>query len=184
MAQFENILSIHIHEVAMHIESEGDSSNANDEDIQNCPTSAIHINALTNSLTAIHAALEITISLDMRSMLSLPTVSLARTSYAAVSLIKLYSYVSSRESIGQVLDPASLKVEYYLDRIIEHYKAAGELEGGRTPARFSIVLSMLRNWFMKRKEQGTVVKENMPCMARANGKDVDAAYDEGGKVVS
>ena len=98
--------------------------------------------------------------MDARSILCLPTIFVARTSYAVVALIKLYSLVSAPDSkIGQVIDPASLKVEYYLDKVIDRYNTAGEHEGGRKPAKFAGILALLRNWFVKRKDQTPALRE-------------------------
>lgn len=161
LEEFEHNLYIHIYEVAMYADSDSDTHKPANGDGHARPISTAQVNALTNCLASIHQTLDISLSIDVKTVLCMPTIGLARTSYAAVSLIKLYSLVTSPESgITHVLDPDSLKVEYYLDRIIEHYKAAGELGGGRTPARFSVVLTMLRNWFVKRREQSlSVVKE-------------------------
>ncbi|MGK7326864.1 hypothetical protein ACSRA4_22705, partial [Salmonella enterica] len=72
-------------------------------------------------------------SMDTRHLVSLPTCVLARASYAVVALIRIYAIVTGPETqISQVIDPASLKMESYLERVVEHYKAAGELPGGRT----------------------------------------------------
>ncbi|THC90614.1 hypothetical protein EYZ11_009929 [Aspergillus tanneri] len=90
---------------------------------------------------------------------SSPT-SAAHMNALIVALIKLYSLASAPETrIGQVIEPSSLKVEYYLDKVVQHYTTAGDLAGGRTPAKFSVVLRMLRSWFAKRKDQIPALKE-------------------------
>lgn len=165
LRQFEHILNIHIHEVAMHVDSENDTSDPENEGSRPrpLPLSAAQINSLTICLSSIHQALDATISINPSELLAIPTIGLARTAYSAVSLIKLYSFISSPESgDGHVLDLDSLKVDYYLDTIVEHYRVAGELSGGRTAARFSVVLAMLRSWFSKRREQLSLA---------ANGED-------------
>ena len=157
-----------MHEISMHFDSEEDegTDNAPSNDgsgrksTNASATSAVQIQSLTSCLSSIHRALDLVVSLDMHYMLSLPTIVLARTSYAAVSLMKLFSFVASHKTtIGQVLDPASFRVEYYLDKTIEYHRKAGELEGGRTAYRFSVVLNMMRNWFVKRKEQSILANE-------------------------
>ena len=157
--QFVYTLNIHMHEISMHFDSEDDTNNPADN--KKSATTAFQIQSLTSCLSSIHKTIDLITSLDMHYMLSLPTIVLARTSYAAVSLMKLFSFVAShKDDIGQVLDPASLKVEYYLDNVIEYYRKAGELEGGRTATRFSLVLSMMRNWFVKRREQTATADTN------------------------
>lgn len=116
-------------------------------------TSPAHVDALTTCLTSIHESLDVMCSLDQKTILGLPTIFFARTSYVAVALIKLFSATSAQDSrLGQVFDPADLKVEYYLDKVTRHFKEASNNEGGRTVAKFAVVLTMLKNWFMKRKD--------------------------------
>ncbi|KAM0091580.1 hypothetical protein ACP6JD_005084 [Aspergillus fumigatus] len=153
MKQSEHIVNLYIYENSMLMET-GDDRKKEDY------TNAAYMHALSVCLTSIHQVLDTTCSVDIKDLISLPTVCLARVSFAAVSLIKLYSVVSFPGSqIGQVIDPSSLKVEYYLNKVIDHYAAAGELPGGRTPGKFSVVLAMLRSWFVKRKDHNRALRE-------------------------
>ncbi|KAE8369853.1 hypothetical protein BDV27DRAFT_140948 [Aspergillus caelatus] len=178
--QAEYIVNLYLHEGAMHVDYSEDQKSPGDD--HSSPTSAAHMNALSTCLTSIHQAIDTICSVDIKDLISLPVFALARTSFTVVALIKLYSIVSSPETrIGQVIDVASLKTEYYLDRVIEHYTRAGEQAGGRTPAKFSVVLSMLRGWFLKRKDHGLALRDafggglrpmncgndNIPCQSAA-----------------
>lgn len=172
MRQFEHILNIFMHETALQLDAA-----LTDEEISG-PTSAAHINALTSCLASIQTAMDAMCSLDIRTIICLPTVALARTSYAAIALIKLYSLASAPDSrVGKVIDPASLKVEYYLEKVINHYKAAGEQGGGHAPSKFSVVLSLLLSWFVKRKDQSPGLREAfggvklMGCMEDTGNRD-------------
>lgn len=154
MQQSEHILNIYMHETAMQLEA------GQTDDEPSGPTTAAHINALTSCLASIHQALDTICAVDIGALICLPTVALARTSYTVVALIKLYSLAAAPDSkVGQVIDPASLKVEYYLDKVISHYKAAGAQDGGRAPAKFSTVLNLLRSWFIKQKDQNPALRE-------------------------
>lgn len=154
MRQSEHIVNIYMHETAMHLDANTESA-AEEEG----PGPA-HVNALTSCLTSVQGALDAICSVDVKTVISLPTMALARTSYAAVSLIKLYSLASAPDSkIGQVIDPASLEVERHLDRVINHYRVAGEQAGGRAPAKFGIMVSLLRDWFVQRKGQNRALRE-------------------------
>lgn len=156
LKQAECIVDLYMHEGAMHVEVNEEQKT---EDYSS-PTSAAHMNALSVCLTAVHQALDTICAIDAKDLISLPVVALARTSFAVVALIKLFSLASAPETrIGQVIDPASLRVEYYIDKVIQHYNHAGDLPGGRTPNKFSVVLRMLRSWFMKRKDQIPVLQE-------------------------
>ncbi|KAJ9246681.1 transcriptional regulator family: Fungal Specific TF [Paecilomyces variotii] len=158
MRHFEQILNVYMHEIAMHVDHNIDDfrppfvSSAREGALTEHTTPA-HVDALTSCLTSIHESLDIMCSLDQKTILALPTIFFARTSYVAVALIKLFSATSAQDSrLGQVFDPADLKVEYYLDKVTQHFKVAGNNDGGRTVAKFAVVLSMLKNWFLKRKD--------------------------------
>ncbi|KAI9045953.1 putative C6 transcription factor (War1) [Aspergillus affinis] len=158
LKQAECIVDLYMHEGAMHMEV-NDEPKAED---YSSPTSAAHMNALSICLTAIHQALDTICAIDGKDLIALPVVALARTSFAVVALIKLFSLVSAPETrIGQVIDPSSLRVEYYIDKVIQHYHHAGELPGGRTPNKFCVVLRMLRSWFAKRKDQISALQEGL-----------------------
>lgn len=155
MKQSEHIVNLYIYENSMLMETGDDRKKVGEE-----YTNAAHMHALSVCLTSIHQVLDTICSVDIKDLISLPTVCLARVSFAAVSLIKLYSVISFPGSqIGQVIDPSSLKVEHYLNKVIDHYAAAGELPGGRTPSKFSVVLAMLRGWFVKRKDHNRALRE-------------------------
>ncbi|PTU22133.1 hypothetical protein P175DRAFT_0434471 [Aspergillus ochraceoroseus IBT 24754] len=159
MAQAEAIVGIYLHEHAMNMESHSDDAKVSDEDISN-PTTAARISALSTALSCIHQALDAICAIEVNDLVTIPTISLARTSFAVVALIKLYSIVTAPDSyLGQVIDPSNLRIDYYLDKVIELYAAAGELPGSLTPAKFSTVLSMLREWFRTRKDQNVALRE-------------------------
>lgn len=161
MQQSEHILNIYMHETAMQLEA------SQPDDESSGPTTAAHINALTSCLTSIHLALDTICSVEIRSMICLPTAALARTSYAVVALIKLYSLASTPDTkVGQVIDPASLKVEYYLDKVTSHYKIASEQDGGRALAKFSSVMNLLRSWFIKQKDRDPALREAFGAFSR------------------
>lgn len=154
MRQTEHILNIYMHEAAMHVDANSGLASAEDG------PGLAHINALTTCLTSVEQALDAVCSMDLKTFLSVPSMVLARTSYAAVTLIRLYSLASAPDSkIGQVIDPANLRVEHQLDRVLRHYNVAGEQAGARAHARFAVVLSLLRDWFVKRKDQNPALRE-------------------------
>lgn len=158
LKHYEKVVSIYMHEVAMHIDHNIDDFKppfmpAPRDESQADLATPVHVDALTTCLSSIHDVFNLFLSFDVSLVNCLPTIFMVRTSYSSVALIKLLSAASAPGSrLGQVFDPSDLKVEYYLDRIINHMKAAGEHNGGRTPAKFSLVLNMLKNWFLKRKD--------------------------------
>ncbi|KAL5337440.1 hypothetical protein BJX70DRAFT_369399 [Aspergillus crustosus] len=165
MVQAEAIVNIYLHENAMVLDNSNDE-NKIDTDISS-PTTAARISALSSALSSIHQAIDTICSIHVRDLVNIPTVALARTAFAIVALIKLYSVVTAPDSfIGQVIEPKVLRVDCYLDKVIAHYTAAGSLPGGVTPGKFSTVLSMLREWFKSRKDQHGQLKADLivpPC---------------------
>ncbi|KAI9372113.1 hypothetical protein BJX61DRAFT_542997 [Aspergillus egyptiacus] len=152
MSQAEAIVNIYLHENAMVLENPSED-NRHDTDAFS-PATASRVDALSSTLQSIHKAIDTICSIPAKELVNIPTVVLARTAFAIVSLIKLYSIVAAPDSsVGQVIEPSSLKVESYLDKVIAHYTAAGDLPGGVTPGKFSTVLSMLREWFRSRRDQ-------------------------------
>lgn len=168
MKQTDYLLNIYIHEPTMHINCNGNEYKSPENEYQSTAINATYINALSTCLTCTHRALDIIISMPPASILYLPTYILARASYAMVALIRLYAIVSAPDSqIGQVIDPPSLKIDYYLGRVVDHYKAAGEHVGGRSPRKFSVVLDMLRNWFVKQRDQSPSLKDALDGRGRS-----------------
>ncbi|KAL1964548.1 hypothetical protein VTN77DRAFT_6845 [Rasamsonia byssochlamydoides] len=154
----EHVLNIYMHEISMHTDHNIDDfrppfwGSFRDEP-QVDRASAAHVDALTSCLTSIHATLEVMMSLDHDTIVCLPTMYFARTSYALVALLKLFAAVTqSNSSLGQVFSPADLKVEEHLDKMIAHLKVSGTRPGGRTAGKFCMILNLLKNWFLTRKE--------------------------------
>lgn len=139
---------------------DGIQPNAPENEKFSATTMAPLIDALTSCINSIHKTLDIITSVPPDRFINLPTLAVARTAYPVVSLIKIYSLLTAPESrIGQVIDMQTLKVEYYLDRVITRYRAAAALDGGRVATKFGNIIMMLRNWFVKKKENGPELRE-------------------------
>jgi hypothetical protein len=161
MIQAEAIVNVYLHEHSMALENPDEYGKETEVDIGS-PHMTARISALSSTLSSIHRSIDAICSVPVRELVNIPTVSLARTAFAIVALIKLYSIVTAPGSyIGQVIEPQNLKVDCYLDKVIAHYTAAGSLSGGVTPAKFSTVLSMLRDWFKSRKDQHGVLNDSL-----------------------
>lgn len=118
------------------------------------------IDAISTCIRSIHQALDVVCNIETDRLISLPTVALARTSYPVVSLIKIYSIlVASNTHIGKVIDMNSLKIEHYLEKVIGHYRTAAARDGGRAASKFGNIIMMLRNWFLKKRENGPALRE-------------------------
>ncbi|KAL4991820.1 hypothetical protein BDW68DRAFT_198101 [Aspergillus falconensis] len=166
------IVNIYLHENALDTLGEHKPAEADITD----HTAAARVTALSSTLSSIHEALDTVIAISPRQLISVPTFTLARTMFAFVALIKLYSIVTAPDSyIGQVIDPRALRVECYMDKVIAHYVAAGSLAGGVTPGKFSTVMTMIRGTFKSLKDQDG---SGAPQVARANtARDPDQQAD-------
>jgi hypothetical protein len=182
MQHFEDIINVYMHEIGMHIDHNIDDfkppflTHLGDETQVDLGTAA-HVDALTACLTSIHEAFNSFVSLDYSVIRCLPTIHFARISYASVALIKLASAATSPASrLGHVFKPTDFMVEYHLNRVIHHMKVAGESDGGRTPAKFSLVLGMLKSWSLKRKDGPPQVDEGIAGLFRSteSGDNIEA----------
>ncbi|KAJ5981810.1 hypothetical protein N7522_013438 [Penicillium canescens] len=157
MVHTECVLNIFIHESVMSLDY--NAINDSPHDLPSASVAAV-IDALTSIIRSIHQSLDIITSMEIDRLLSLPTSSIARTSYPVVGLIKIYSlYMSPDSRIGRILDVQSLKLDYYLDKVIAQYRAGAARDGGRVLAKFGNILVLLRNWFVKKRDQGDQGRE-------------------------
>lgn len=152
----EAIIDLYIHEIAMHHSHNIDDFRPPygvDDENEEQPDyiTPAHIDSLTICLGSIHKAFDTFIGMPILTLRSLPTLFFVRNSYAAVSLIKMYTSVSAKGSkFGSVFKPKDLKVEYYLDAMAEKMKHAAEGGQSRIAMKFTFILGMLKNWHAKR----------------------------------
>src|SRR5699024_3352797 len=101
LTQAQAIVNIYLHENAMILDNMSEENKTADIDISN-PAAAARISALSSTLASIHQAIDTICSIPPRDLINVPTVALARTAFAIVALIKLYSIVTAPDSyIGQ-----------------------------------------------------------------------------------
>ncbi|EEH48279.2 uncharacterized protein PADG_04363 [Paracoccidioides brasiliensis Pb18] len=155
---YELIINLYMHEIGMHADHNIDDfkppfANSLDSETSVDLGTPAHVAALTVCLTSIHEAFETFFSIDNPMLQCLPTIHFVRTAYASVALIKLYTAASHPSTrLGQVFNPTHFRIEHLLDKLIQHLIGSGDHERGRVPARFSIMLGMLKAWFVKRGE--------------------------------
>lgn len=157
----EAIINLYMHEIAMHhnhnIDDFKPPYNITPLDGPSEPAhvTPAHIDSLTICLSSIHSAFDAFLSMDVKVLRALPTLFFVRNSYAAVALIKMYSAVSAKGSkFGSIFSTADLKVEQYLDRLINRLTKTAEGGASRVAHKFSFIFGMLKNWHLKRVETG------------------------------
>ncbi|OKL62911.1 hypothetical protein UA08_01199 [Talaromyces atroroseus] len=159
----ENIVNIYMHEIAMHNDHNIDDftppfSTGIQSDFNIEKAATAQIDALTACLTSIHTALDCILHIEPADLICLPTVFYARTAYAFIALLKMFSAISSDKGLARVFSLSDLKLEEYFDNMISHLKLTSTKPGGRTASRFSMVLNLLRNWFNNRKTEQSAGK--------------------------
>ncbi|EXJ87334.1 hypothetical protein A1O3_04293 [Capronia epimyces CBS 606.96] len=155
----EGIINLYMHEIAMHHNHNVDDFRPpfNATPIEGPPdpdnVTPAHIEALTTCIQSAHAAFDAFLRMDIKMVRALPTLFFVRNAYAAVALIKMYTAVSAKGSkFASIFKTKDLKVEYYLDRLMEVLTKAGEGRVSRVANKFSLIFTMFKSWHMKRIE--------------------------------
>ncbi|KAJ5621891.1 hypothetical protein N7528_005123 [Penicillium herquei] len=174
-------LELFVHESAMGVDCR-DSIQPNVLNNEDLPatTMAPLIDALTTCINSIHKTFDVIMDVDVERFTCLPTLAIARTAYPVVSLIKIYSLLTAPESrIGQVIDMQSLKIEYYLEKVLNHYQTAAALDSGRVVNKFRNILQMLYAWFSKKKSNGPELREIFGAEMRSDNSSDKNPMKEG-----
>src|SRR5579862_9478044 len=131
-----HITNLYIHEIAMHVDHDGDDFRPPfieamlSKESGKCETgllTSVHISSLLACITSIHGCFGIFLSFNAVDIRCLPIYNFVRMAYAAVALIKLYLAASFPNSeLGKVFKKEDMKVEYYLDALLDILKATAE----------------------------------------------------------
>lgn len=121
-----------------------------DEIFSNEPLSTAHINALSSCLTSVESIFDTFLSMDIVSIRCLPVFNFMRVAYGVVILIKMYFSASRPGSeMGKVMNKDNMRVEHYLEALLDKFRATAADDKCRPAAKFLVVLAMLRSWFFK-----------------------------------
>jgi hypothetical protein len=155
----KGVINLYMHEIAMHhnhnIDDFKPPFNATPIDGPPDPdfVTPAHIESLTTCMKSVHEVFEAFLSMDVQQLRSLPTLFFVRNSYCAVALIKMYTAVSAKGSkFGTIISTDDLKVDYYLDRLID--RLARTADGGmcKVAQKFSMIFNMLKQWHTRRTD--------------------------------
>lgn len=153
-------IDLYMHEVAMHKDHNIDDFkppygiDAMKEEDQADHATPAHIEHLDSCMKATHDIFDAFLAMDLDTVRALPTIIFVRTSYAAVGMIKMYiSFSNPLSKLSKVFDKADLKVEYYMDRLVQSLQTAGDGDKCRSAAKFGQIIAMLRTWFQKKQEE-------------------------------
>ncbi|KAK1970698.1 hypothetical protein LY78DRAFT_569408 [Colletotrichum sublineola] len=153
-----HVLSLYMHEIALHTQLDDirppfDTAVLRDGMLASLTLTTSHINALSACLSAIDGVFEAFLEMEVPRVRCLPVFNFVRVAYAVVVLIKMYfSAAAPGSELGKVIDKDNMKVEYYLDALLEKFRAAASDDRSRPAAKFLVVLVMLRSWFLKQSK--------------------------------
>ncbi|KAI9880773.1 MAG: hypothetical protein M1830_000209 [Pleopsidium flavum] len=152
----EHVVNLYMHEVAMHTDHNEDDlkSNPHGETFRQAELlTPAHISALTVCLTSIHGIFDTFLALPNETIRNLPIFHFVRVAYACVLLIKMYfAATTANAELGKVISKEDMKVEYYLDSLLDAFRTAAEHEKSRPAQKFLMVLVMLKTWFQKQRD--------------------------------
>ena len=159
---FEHVCSLYLHEIALHFNHNIEDFRLpfTEESLKSVNNTADtlttnQIAALEACLKAAHGILDTMLSYETETIKSLPMLLFfVRCVYAIVILIKMHVAVCTPNSeLGKMMKPEDLKVDYYIDRLINLFSYVSK--GGeqfRPHPKILRILTVLRDWFGKHKE--------------------------------
>jgi hypothetical protein len=120
--------------------------------------SSSYIDAVAISISSAHALLELMLNMTLDSLRALPIFNFVRMAYATIVLTKLHiSSKTPTSQIGAVLDPKMIRLEYYIEKLIEKLgEAVGPMEC-RAPFTFLGLMMRLQIWY-KSQENDTIFR--------------------------
>jgi hypothetical protein len=169
----EHVVDLYMHEVALHVDHNveefkppftedalggvgvGDQSSLNSE----------HIRALSVCLNSVDGIFETFLKLDVETVRCLPVINFVRIAYAVVVLIKMYFAAATPNSeFGKVISKDNMKVEQYLDGLVNMFSAAAAEKKSRPSHKFLMVLLMLKTWFARQREAKPAPQSGEPTI--------------------
>lgn len=115
-------------------------------------TSAPQTDTLKTCLTTVHKVLDTFLSFTIEDIRTIPVLHFIRMAFATVTLFRIYDCaIVPNSELGKVLPAADLKVEMYLNRLLELLQAAATERKSRPAQSFRVVLMMLKSWFELQK---------------------------------
>jgi hypothetical protein len=111
-----------------------------------------HIDSLITCMENIHKSFDSFFEIDVDTIRNLPNLFFVRNAYAAVALIKMDGVLHTKGSkFGPIFAP-NLKVESYLDTMIEVQERAAEGGTCNVSTAFGFVFRKLKGWYQKKRD--------------------------------
>ena len=159
MKHTKGIINLYMHEIAMHhnhnIDDFRPPFNATPIDGPPDPdfVTPAHVESLSTCMRSVHEAFDAFLAMDVKLLRALPTLFFVRNSYAAVALIKMYTAVSAKGSkFGKIIKTEDLKVDEYLDGLINTLQRTAEGGMCKVALKFSMIFNMIRQLHLRRND--------------------------------
>lgn len=168
-----NVINLYMHEMALHVDTSNDqlrppfnTDSLRDGLVGSETMSSAHINALSACLTSIDDIFDTFLAMDISSIRCLPVFNFVRVAYAVVVLMKMFFSASNTGSdLGTVINRDNMRVQHYLDSLLEKFRATAAEDKCRPASKFLVVLAMLRSWFVKQNSTATTQSSGNPTAA-------------------
>lgn len=160
---FEHVTSLYLHEIALHFNHNVDDFRLpfTEESLKNVDSSSDaltqnQIAAIEACLKAAHGILDTMINFTPDEVLALPLLLyFVRCIYALVILLKMHVAISTPASeLGKLLQNADLKIEYYLDALVDHFGRIFALPYPK-PEKALRIMQLFKEWYRKHKDSVT-----------------------------
>jgi hypothetical protein len=174
-----HVVNLYMHEVAMHVDHNveefkppftEDTFRGTGDSGHEMTLTPTHISALSACLTSIDGIFDTFLQFDVETIRCLPVANFVRVAYAVVVLIKMYFAAAIPNSeLGKVINKDHMKVEQYLDGLVDLFRASAAEEKSRSSAKFLMVLLMLKTWFHRQREGKLSTSNSSESTATAGG---------------
>jgi hypothetical protein len=148
------------------------------------PLTAAYVNAVMSCINSSHALLDEFLNIDIQSLRVVPIIHFVRASYAIVVLIKLFISASvPTKELGKILDRQLLKVDHYMEALLEKLVDAAGPGKLRVPTKWLTITQQINDWYLKhlmafgrgqkQTQQGSEAQE-AACSANGTACGTDA----------
>jgi hypothetical protein len=116
------------------------------------PLSAGYINTVMAVIDSAHSLLDEFLKCDIPTLRVVPVVHYVRASYALVVLVKLFISASvPTHELGKILDPQLLKVDFYMQAVLEIISNAAGPQKLSVPSKWQTIIQQVSGWYNKSK---------------------------------
>lgn len=125
-----------------------------DKDQKPTPVSPSAISAIATVVESAHTVLDTFTSMEARDLRVFPIIAWSRMAYCVVLLIKIsVSAASPTSELSKLLDIESLKVDFYIKKLVTIIKEAVGPQKARIPSKFLKIVAKFGIWYHQRQSQ-------------------------------